>query len=289
MTATKGDAPAKVNLTLHVTGRRGDGYHLIDSLVVFADVADQLTVAPASDLRLSVSGPFAQGVPTDQRNLVLRAALTLQRVRNVTQGAAITLEKRLPNAAGIGGGSADAAAVIRLLAQLWGVRPLGATAPEAVALGADVPACLTGPGALRVSGIGDVLEPIPDLPNCALVLVNPRISVPTTSVFDGLQSKSNSPMDQPPYRADFDGFASWLQRQRNDLLPPARLLAPEIDVALKQITALPAVAAAGMSGSGATCYALVRDMAVARQVARVVQVSHMDWWVAPAAVLTALR
>ena len=281
----KGTAPAKVNLTLHVTGQRDDGYHLLDSLVVFASAADQLGASVAPDLRLQVGGPFATGVPTDESNLVMRAAAALQQARGVRLGAALTLDKHLPHAAGIGSGSSDAAIALTMLADLWNVAPLPPEAPEVLALGADLPVCLRAPQVTRMSGIGDVLSPVPDLPRAALVLVRPPVAVPTQDVFNGLASKDGAPMEPLPEGLDFDGFAHWLARQRNDLLPPAQEIAPQIGQAIAALNAQPQVAVAGMSGSGATCYGLVRDMATARQVARVIQVRQMSWWVAPADIM----
>lgn len=285
MATIKASAPAKVNLTLHVTGQRDDGYHLLDSLVVFAGVADQLSATIASDLRISVSGPFSMGVPTDHSNLMMRAAETLRSVRGVSKGAALTLEKHLPHAAGIGSGSSDAAATLSMLAELWQVAPLPATAPEVAALGADVPACIGAPRPVRMTGIGDVLSPVAQLPDCALVLVRPPVAVPTAPIFKGLASKEGPAMTQLPEGLDYDGFLHWLRAQRNDLLPTAAVIAPEITEAIAKLKSLPAVSVAGMSGSGATCFAVVRDMATARHVARIVQVARMDWWVAPAALL----
>lgn len=285
MATIKASAPAKVNLTLHVTGQRDDGYHLLDSLVVFAGVADQLSATIASDLRISVSGPFSMGVPTDHSNLMMRAAETLRSVRGVSKGAALTLEKHLPHAAGIGSGSSDAAATLSMLAELWQVAPLPATAPEVAALGADVPACIGAPRPVRMTGIGDVLSPVAQLPDCALVLVRPPVAVPTAPIFKGLASKEGPAMTQLPEGLDYDGFLHWLKAQRNDLLPTAAVIAPEITEAIAKLKSLPSVSVAGMSGSGATCFALVRDMATARHVARIVQVARMDWWVAPAALL----
>ena len=281
----KGTAPAKVNLTLHVTGQRDDGRHLLDSLVVFASAADQLGASVAPDLRLQVGGPFATGVPTDDSNLVMRAAAALQQARGVRIGAALTLDKNLPHAAGIGGGSSDAAIALTMLADLWNVAPLPPEAPEVLALGADLPVCLRAPQVTRMSGIGDVLSPVPDLPRAALVLVRPPVAVPTQDVFKGLTNKDGAPMEPLPEGLDFDGFAHWLARQRNDLLPPAQDIAPQIAEAIASLNAQPQVAVAGMSGSGATCYGLVRDMATARQVARVIQVRQMSWWVAPAEIM----
>jgi 4-diphosphocytidyl-2-C-methyl-D-erythritol kinase len=281
----KGSAPAKVNLTLHITGQRTDGYHLLDSLVVFVDVFDQISATLAPDLQITVTGPFSQGIPTDHTNLVMRAANALRTARGVTMGAHLQLDKHLPHAAGIGSGSSDAAVTLAMLAKLWDVPPLPANAPEVVALGADVPVCLQAPNPTRMTGIGDILTSVPALPQCALVLVNPRVLVPTGPVFEGLSSKRNPSMGTLPTGANFDGFATWLRDQRNDLEPPARAIAPDVDAALNKLRRMPQVVHAAMSGSGATCYGLVRNMADARQAARAIQVAHMGWWVAPAGVL----
>ena len=285
MVLRKSLAPAKINLTLHVTGQRDDGYHLLDSLVVFTDAGDQITAKSANDMALIVTGPFAEGVPTDDSNLILRAAHLLRRKRGVIQGVHITVEKNLPHAAGIGGGSADAAATLKLLAELWQVEPLPATAPEVLTLGADVPVCLAGPGPTRMTGIGEGLAPQPQIPDCALVLVNPRVAVSTQAAFRGLASKTNPGMDALPEMPDFKAFAAWLAAQRNDLQAPAMALAPEVATAIDKLRRIPAVAHAGMSGSGATCFGLVRNMADARHVARVIQVAEMSWWVTPAMIL----
>lgn len=285
MTLLRGSAPAKVNLTLHVTGQRSDGYHLLDSLVVFAGLFDEITATPASDLQLRVTGPFSEGVPIDETNLVMRAARALQSARGVHAGAYLHLEKNLPHAAGIGSGSSDAAMTLAILAQLWGVDPLDASAPQVVALGADVPVCLQAPNPILMKGIGDHLAACPTLPECALVLINPRVAVPTSAAFSGLENKCNLAMDRLPVGLTFEGFAGWLNAQRNDLLAPTKQLAPEIGSAISKLNAMPQVAYAGMSGSGATCFGLVRNMADARQVSRAIQISAMNWWVAPATIL----
>jgi len=285
MIASKAVAPAKVNLTLHVTGQRDDGYHLLDSLVVFTDAGDIITAAPANDLTLTVTGPFSTGVPTDKTNLILRAAETLRRIRGVIKGAAITVEKHLPNAAGLGGGSSDAATTLKLLAKLWDVPPLPPETPEVVMLGADVPVCLQAPNPTRMTGIGDVLAPTATLPECALILINPKIAVPTGAVFNGLASKENPPMDALPHDLNFADFADWLAKQRNDLQAPAIKAEPAVQAVLDLLNKNPAVAFAGMSGSGATCFGLTKNMAAARQAARVMQVAQMGWWVTPAEVL----
>ena len=278
-------APAKVNLTLHVTGQRSDGYHLLDSLVVFADVSDVLTATSASDTTLLVHGHFAAGVPLNETNLIMRAAKVLQARRGVYAGAALTLEKILPHAAGIGSGSSDAAATLKMLASLWDVAPLEDTAPEVLALGADVPVCMRGPSPVRMRGIGEILDPVPTLPDCALVLIRPPVDVPTGAVFDGLATKDGAPMDDIPDGLDFAGFAQWLKAQRNDLQPPALEIAPEVAATIKALEGQPQVAFAGMSGSGATCFALVQDLAAAEAVADVMADTHPTWWIAPARML----
>lgn len=281
----EGVAPAKVNLALHVTGRRADGYHLLDSLVVFPAVGDRLAAAPASALTLQVDGPFAAGVPTDGGNLVLRAAAALAAARGVTAGAALRLTKVLPHAAGIGGGSSDAAAAIGILAELWGVEPLAPGDPAVAALGADVPVCMTAPLPRRMSGIGEVLAPVAGLPPCALVLVNPGVAVPTRDVFAAMTDKDNAPMTPlPPPGTGFAGFADWLAAQRNDMAPAAVTLAPGIGMALDRLKATPGVHLARMSGSGATCFGLCRDLPGAQAAARAIAAAHPGWWVVAATV-----
>ncbi|WP_432255002.1 4-(cytidine 5'-diphospho)-2-C-methyl-D-erythritol kinase [Limimaricola sp. AA108-03] len=286
MPLDKGLAPAKINLALHVTGVRAGGYHLLDSIVAFAGVGDQLTALPASELSLEVTGPFSRGVPADETNSVLRAARMLQEARGVAQGAKLKLTKTLPHAAGIGSGSSDAAATLRLLSQIWGVENFAPNDPEVLELGADVPVCLHAPEPARMRGIGEVLEPLPALPACGLVLVNPGVEVPTGRVFDKLERSDNAGMDELPEALDYPGFVEWLAAQRNDLQAPAEAIAPEIARALKRLRAMPGVDLALMSGSGATCIGLTRDMGRARQVARAIQLSEMGWWVAPAPLLS---
>ena len=278
-------APAKMNLTLHVTGQREDGSHDIDSLVVFTDAGDQISVSSANDMTLRVTGPFAHGVPTDETSPILRAAHTLRRLRGVIKGADIALEKHLPHASGIGGGSSDAAAALKLLADLWNVPPLPLDAPELLSLGGDLPVALFGPSPVHVSGNGSTLIPIPRLPDCAVVLVNPKVTVPPHKMFEGLGGKTTAPMADLPDKLDFDGFADWLAEQQNDLQEVTTTLAQEVKTALSLLSRIPAVAHAGMSGSGTTCYGLVRTMADARHAARVVQVAEMSWWVTPANVM----
>lgn len=262
-------APAKVNLTLHVTGQRADGYHLLDSLVCFADIGDLVTVAFDDALSLAVTGPRAAGVPTDDSNLVLKAARFLA----ADGRARITLDKHLPAAAGIGGGSSDAAATLRALAELWDV-PLPDTT---VALGADVPVCLH-PMALRMQGIGDVLTPVPPLPETYAVLVNPGVDVPTPIVFKALKTKHNPEMPEVPAFLNVIDLAKWLTTQRNDLQAPAIVQAPIISQVLDM---LDGGLFAAMSGSGATCFALHPTLVAANMQAARIAKAQPDWWVAP--------
>ncbi|MDQ2093541.1 4-(cytidine 5'-diphospho)-2-C-methyl-D-erythritol kinase [Rhodalgimonas zhirmunskyi] len=265
-----GFAPAKINLTLHVTGQRGDGFHLLDSIVAFADVGDRLSARPAPVPSLRVHGPMAAGVPEDGRNLVLKAAAAMG------ASAAFTLEKHLPAAAGIGGGSSDAAAALRLLSAMTGQSP--PDHPEV--LGADIPVCLMARAA-RMRGIGEVLSPLA-LPPLPAVLVNPRVEVPTGAVFAGLARKDNAPMPDPlPTFDDPRQAIAFLATQRNDLEPPARQAQPVIDEVLTALRALPGAALARMSGSGATCFALFERPDDATEAARLLAAAHTGWWIAP--------
>lgn len=275
-------APAKVNLTLHVTGRRDDGYHLLDSVVVFAGVGDDLTFAPAAETGLTVDGPRAAGVPTDTTNLVLRAAAAMS-----GQPVAIRLTKRLPAAAGIGGGSSDAAAALRGLLDL-GHRPRDDLSTLALSLGADVPVCLAGTPA-RMSGIGEILSPLPPLPQVWMVLVNPGVPVPTRACFAALNGRFGPPMPVIPPEGwpDTAALCDWLAAQRNDLEIPARALAPPVSDALAGLAATPGCLLARMSGSGATCFGLYAVAADADAAAHSLSAAHPAWWVAPAPVLSA--
>lgn len=260
MTAVEAFAPAKVNLTLHVTGQRADGYHLLDSLVAFADVGDRLWLTEGDAMRLSVSGPFADGVPLDHRNLVWRAA------ELAGWTGEIRIEKNLPHGAGIGGGSSDAAAVLNALG----------AADNGASLGADVPVCRVG-RAVRMRGIGEVLDPAEGWPNLHAVLVNPGVHVPTPAVFKALQTKTNAPMSDVPETLA-DPF-HWLAQQRNDLQSPATRLTPDIAPVLTALNDQPGVKFVRMSGSGATCFALFDEAAMRDAAADALTHAHPDWWV----------
>ncbi len=260
-------APAKINLTLHVTGQRHDGYHLLDSLVMFADFGDFLTVSPADKTEITVSGPFAEGVPTDHRNLCWKAAELFG------ETVSIHLTKNLPHAAGIGGGSSDAAAVLNAMTRLFD-RPC---AGQPVSLGADVPVCQVGQ-AVRMQGVGEVLTPLRFSPLHA-VLVNPRVDVPTPIVFKGLERKTNPEMTSLPMTGSASDRWAWLADQRNDLEAPAIAAAPVIQEVLQDLSRLDAVRLVRMSGSGATCFGLFESSDLAETMAHRLAEAHPDWWV----------
>jgi len=260
-------ARAKINLTLHVTGQRSDGYHLLDSLVCFADIGDEISIESADDLELMVDGPLSHGVPSDHTNLMMKAA---QLFRN-DKGARMRLTKYLPNAAGIGGGSADAAATLLSLAELWDA-PLP---DDVVELGADVPVCLS-PMALRMRGIGDELSPISPLPPLWAVLVNPGVALETPPVFRALKKKNNPAMTELGEFKSARDFANWCAAQRNDLQVPAMSEVPIIEDVLD---ALSPSLLARMSGSGATCFGLCESKEQADALAKETSVKHEDWWV----------
>jgi len=265
-------APAKVNLFLHVTGRRQDGYHLLDSLAVFGPAGDTVGAAPADDLRLTVDGPFAPALADAGDNLVLRAARALATAAGVAPRAALTLEKRLPIASGIGGGSADAAAALRALDRLWRTDfGLPRLRPIAASLGADVPVCLSRAPA-RMGGVGDVLSPAPTLPDCGLLLVNPGMPVPTPAVFAARRGDFSAPAVLPAAWPDAVAMASDLRALGNDLEAPAIALCPPIAATLAAIAALPGCLLARMSGSGATCFGLFVDAHAATRAA-----AHAVW------------
>jgi 4-diphosphocytidyl-2-C-methyl-D-erythritol kinase len=275
-----GFAPAKLNLALHVTGRRPDGYHLLDSLVAFAAVGDRVSAEAADRTALVVEGPEAAALAGEADNLVLRAA----RAFGPAPPVRLRLWKALPAAAGLGGGSADAAATLRVLSTLWR-RPVPGPA-DVLALGADVPVCLVG-RPVRMRGIGEVLSPVPPLPPVWVVLANPRVAVPTATVFAALDRRDNPPLpDAIPAVADVTALAGWLAAQRNDLEAPARRLFPDVALTLAAVAATPGCLLARMSGSGATCFGLFASAKTARAAAAELTAARPGWWVAAAALLS---
>lgn len=273
-------ARAKINLCLHVTGQRGDGYHLLDSLVVFADVADRVSATTADTLSLEITGPGAAGLSSASDNLVLRAA----QMMGVSRGAAVVLEKQLPVASGIGGGSADAAATLRALSALWGV---GLPSQGAVlALGADVPVCLSGVPA-RMEGVGEVVTPLPHpLPAAWLVLANPGFGLATPDVFRALTRRDHPPLPRVlPRLAGAADLAAFLHMQRNDLEPVALRVAPLVGRVKDTLAAQPGCLLARMSGSGATCFGLFADPLGAAAAVSALRLAEPRWWVAAGAMM----
>ncbi len=263
-------ARAKVNLSLHVTGRREDGYHLLDSLVVFPEIGDRIEVEAASGLSLTIDGPFAQDLGTGPDNLVLKAA---ELIRPAGQGAAIHLTKSLPIASGIGGGSADAAAALRALSRLWDVSLDGV---DVLSLGADVPVCLASEP-MRMEGIGERLTPVSGLPEFWMVLVNPGAKLSTPQVFKALPSVDNPPMSQMP-SGDLAEVTAWLSDQRNDMEGAAVSIAPEVGAVLENLRAKEGCGLARMSGSGATCFAIFEDKEAALAARAALSEAEPLWW-----------
>ena len=282
------DACAKVNLTLRVVGRRVDGYHDLESVVAFADCADRLTLESGSALTLAASGPRAQECGETADNLVIKAARLLgERVAGLKLGE-FTLDKQLPVAAGIGGGSADAAAALRLLARSNELAIDDARVIEAARLtGADVPVCLSS-RACVMTGVGETLLPL-DLPKMPCVLVNPRVPVATSEVFTALGLRHGEMLvgatdviravAWPEAGASFDDWIAMLTEGSNDLEAPAMRIQPVIDEVLSALRGTPGVRLARMSGSGATCFAIFDDGEAARHAGQSLQLDHPLWWV----------
>jgi len=274
-------AHAKINLTLRVTGKRADGYHELESLVVFADVADTLTLEPAGHVGIEVRGPFADVVGAAGDNLIVKAHDRLAALVPALKGGRFILDKHIPVAAGIGGGSADAAAALRLLARLNELSFDDARImTAALQTGADVPVCV-GSRACVMSGIGERLSPPLDLPPLPALLVNPRVAVATRDVFAALARQS---LPQQAQRLGevprgFDALIDYLEGHGNDLTEAAIACAPVVGEVLAALRALPGVRLARMSGSGATCFALFATPAQAEAAARAL--GDRGWWVAP--------
>ncbi|OCP00274.1 MULTISPECIES: 4-(cytidine 5'-diphospho)-2-C-methyl-D-erythritol kinase [unclassified Ensifer] len=280
-------APAKINLALHVVGQRADGHHLLESLVTFADRGDRIGLSPAVADRFTVSGPFAAELPLDASaqggNLVLKARDLLRAELRLLDPAAagpvhLHLEKNLPLASGIGGGSADAAATLRALLELWGaaIEPSRLDA-IALRLGADVPMCLNG-SPLLAKGIGEEISPLSDFPSLAMVLVNPLVAVSTPVVFRTLKNKTNPRLALPRAPETGSEWLSAMASMRNDLQPPAESLEPVIG-AVCQALGETGAALARMSGSGATCFGIFENDEGAERAAGALSVAHPGWYV----------
>lgn len=281
--AVERTARAKVNLYLQITGRRSDGYHTLDSLFAFADIGDGLTAERSEALTLSIEGAFADDLRGEADNLTLRAARALaDAAGDRERGAKLTLAKNLPVASGLGGGSADAAATLLALNEIWGLDwPVERLREIAVTLGADVPPCLFQKP-IQVAGIGEQIALAKGVPACPIVIANPRVPLATASVF-GAFAKSARPFSAPaaPLRAqgDIESFARALQERRNDLEPAAVALVPEIAEVLAYLASAPDCLLARMSGSGASCFGLFPSQNAARDMAERLAREKPCWWV----------
>lgn len=275
------DAPAKINLNLHITGQRPDGYHLLDSLMVFAsDACDRITIEHNRPFSVEVTGAFSHGLDgTD--NLVTRAVRLIAEEAGQEPEGRITLDKTLPIGAGLGGGSADAAAVLRHYNTYWKLGYSDAQLGNlALPLGAELPVCIASHTS-RVTGIGEVLEAI-TAPACYAVLVNPGIPVATPTVFQQFRQIAQGTYGSPatlPTSTDPASFLEQLRHTRNDLEPTARVVAPVIADVLAAIASLPHCALARMSGSGGTCFGLFSQRETAEQAAQQLAAEHPQWWV----------
>jgi 4-diphosphocytidyl-2-C-methyl-D-erythritol kinase len=281
MSGLPGAARAKVNLFLHVGDKRADGFHPVQSLAVFPELGDVLRAEPSEAISLSVEGPFAASISDESGNLVLKAARALP----AQAGAKLILTKNLPVASGIGGGSADAAAALRVLSSLWGLDLDQTKLCEiAAGLGSDIPICVVSEPRW-MAGRGEMLSPVASLPHLPMLLVNPRIEVPTKDVFAALQSRSGVERKMPPGRfRDMADLLRFLDASKNDLEEPARRLQPVIGEALAALSALPGALFARMSGSGATCFALFPDDDSCARAAHLLSAAKPGWWTAPTSV-----
>jgi 4-diphosphocytidyl-2-C-methyl-D-erythritol kinase len=282
------DAPAKINLALHVCGRRADGYHLLDSLVVFTGIGDRVVVRKNDELKLVIEGPFRKALTNEPDNLVLRAARLLKGFAKFNGGAHIRLEKKLPVASGIGGGSADAAATLRACAKLWGIDSTQIPSAElASKLGADTPVCVFRKPAF-MSGIGENVSSAPALPPCWLVLVNPGQPLATKDVFAAMEEFS-PPLQRKAFNnlSDVASLVRALKKHKNDLTNAAAGLAPSITSAISGLESSPRCLLARLSGSGPTCYGVFADEQAAHDAAAHISSKKPAWWVVPTPVLNA--
>jgi 4-diphosphocytidyl-2-C-methyl-D-erythritol kinase len=278
-------APAKINLYLHITGLSKNGFHELESLVSFASIHDTITLVPAENLDLVIKGPYRNDLPANNNNLVIKAAIALREIAGVNTGAEIILEKNLPVASGIGGGSADCAATLKGLVRLWNINMNSIDLNQlGLKLGSDIPVCLYGQNAI-ISGRGEVINSAPLLPYFWLVLVNPGVMLSTSEVFEARQKiqkekwNNSMPLNYSPTTTR--EFASLLDDRVNDLTEAAISLQPIIGEALKTLQDSDGVLLTRMSGSGATCFGLFADSYYANLAAKNISSNFPDWWVCP--------
>lgn len=279
-------APAKINLYLHVTGRLDNGYHMLDSLIAFADIGDEVEIAPAQEFSFSIQGPYSKAfgpkdrdASPDSSNLVVQAVWALSQAAQKIPNIHITLTKNLPLASGMGGGSSNAAAAIWGLLEWWKIpRQTPYLQGLMARLGADVPVCLPC-SAARVRGIGDILDPAPAMPEIPVVLVHPKKLCMTADVFSRFSGNFREPIPLPRSFEKHDDLFTFLSRQDNDLMSAAVSAVPEIGNALNVLKSQNGCALARMSGSGATCFGLFINDVDAKNAAHTISKENPDWWV----------
>ncbi|MEE2654153.1 MAG: 4-(cytidine 5'-diphospho)-2-C-methyl-D-erythritol kinase [Pseudomonadota bacterium] len=273
-------APAKINLYLNITGQRVNNYHELDSLIAFAAHGDQIEVKKCDHFNLEASGPFSEKLPPSNENLVMKAAKELARGTNYEGGACIKLIKNLPVSSGIGGGSADAAATLKALNDLWETNLQNKDLMVmALRLGADVPVCLLSK-TVRMSGIGDKLSRVSGLPKCGILLINPGIPISTVNVFQLCRGDFSNQVKIPNIE-NREVFFEFLSTQKNDLQDAAIKIAPIIKEVLKILTDDPNCRLARLSGSGGTCFGLYEDEPKALFAAEAMYGHFSDWWIQP--------
>jgi 4-diphosphocytidyl-2-C-methyl-D-erythritol kinase len=280
MTVITATAPAKLNLFLHVVGKRSDGYHLLESLVAFTDFGDQLTLQPSKLLSMELSGPYAEDLERDaHNNLVMKAATELRFRGGAQEGAKITLEKNIPIAAGLGGGSSDAGTAIEQLCRLWKLWSIEDIKNAiAVSLGADVKMCMK-PKPSFVTGVGDKVSPVKFGFDMGVVLVNPRQQLLTSDIFKSFEGAFSASKPCPSEFATFASLLSFLSGKYNDLLKPAAKKLPDIESILHALRSTYGCKYASMSGSGATCFGLYENQEQSTQAAHAIAAAFPSWWV----------
>lgn len=279
-------APAKINLFLHIVGKRSDGYHSLDSLVTFADIGDVISISPMDGFAFYIEGPMAnsfdvgeRSAKPDSKNLVVRAVWSLARMTNRSPRFSITLGKNLPLGAGIGGGSADAAAVLWGLCRYWKVAPdMNMLRDLLMKLGADVPVCFESRTRF-VAGAGENLSAPVTIPEIHAVLIHPRIRCNTKEIFKNYASAFNVPIDRPSGFKDQDSLITFLKTTQNELMPAAVRTAPEIRNALTQLEGTDGCRMARMSGSGSACFGLYATKGEAEKACADIKETNPDWWV----------
>lgn len=273
-------APAKINLYLNIIGKLNETYHELDSLVGFATYGDKVFVRDCEDFRLEISGPFSQMLPPEKNNLVIKAAKELARETNYAGGAYIKLVKNLPISSGIGGGSADAAATLKALNRLWGIKlKKEDLMTVGLKLGSDVPVCVKGKPA-RIGGRGEKIFSFEGFPKCGILLVNPRVPIPTIDVFKTFQGKYSNYVEIPKIN-DIEALIEFLSTQKNDLQETSVKIAPVLQVILNILSDEPNCRLARVSGSGATCFGIFNDEHSAALSARAISSRFKEWWLKP--------